>query len=155
MLNIPDMSFCKQTLSYHRLSILYNLTPSSDQHLLSVCRTAEACRNSFAYLPTPRSSTTQALNTTMTCNTDPTTYTSSQLSCNVNSPTLRSLFPLQSLLTITRTVDDKNVAWANASSGNLGMDLGGSGAAFAQLWYDGVEQVGRYSRSPLTANISS
>jgi hypothetical protein len=33
------------------------------------------------------------------------------------------------------------VAWGNVTSDGLAMDLGGSGSAFAQLWYDGVEQV--------------
>lgn len=106
-----------------------------------VCRTSEACRNSFAYLPIADSLTARGLNTTLVCSTDPTAYTSSQLSCNVNNPTLRSLFPLESRATITRTVDEQKVLWANASGGNLGMDLGGSGSVFAQLWYEGVEQV--------------
>jgi hypothetical protein len=107
----------------------------------TVCATANACRDSFAYLSPPASAgDTSALNTSWTCNAEPTTYTSSQLSCNVNSPTLKSLFPLESVLTITRTVDEQKVAW-NGFVGGLGMDLGGSGSAFAQLWYEGEEQV--------------
>lgn len=107
----------------------------------TVCATANACRDSFVYLSPPASAgDTAVLNTSWTCNGEPTTYSSSQLSCNVNSPTLKSLFPLESILTITRTVDEENVAW-NGFSGGLGMDLGGSGSAFAQLWYEGEEQV--------------
>lgn len=108
----------------------------------TVCSSANACRDSFAYLSPPSSvGDTSALNTSWTCNAEPTTYTSSQLSCNVNSPTLKSLFPLESVLTITRTVDQGKVAWIDGSTGGSGMDLGGSGSAFAQLWYEGEEQV--------------
>lgn len=110
----------------------------------TVCSSANACRDSFAYLsPTSSVGDMSALNTSWTCNAEPTTYTSSQLSCNVNSPTLKSLFPLESVLTITRTVDQEKVAWINGSAGGLGMDLGGSGSAFAQLWYEGEEQVSK------------
>lgn len=118
----------------------------------TVCQTAGSCRDSFAYLSSS-SPGDAGLNTSWTCNTDPTTYTSSQLSCNVNGPTLRSLFPLESLLTITRTVNQEQVAWVN-TSGGLGTDLGGTGSVFAQLWYDGVEQV-RKLCSPQTFSRTS
>ncbi|KAJ3510206.1 hypothetical protein NLJ89_g4811 [Agrocybe chaxingu] len=70
----------------------------------------------------------------MTCNTEARVYASSQMSCRVDNPTLRALYPLSSTLNIQRTLQPALSPIPNATS------FGSAGSAFAQLFYDGVEQ---------------
>ena len=62
------------------------------------------------------------------------------MSCNVIQSTLQSLFPLSSVLTITRSLNNSLVPGGVDLRNQLGLVSGGNGTAWAQLWYDGVEQ---------------
>ncbi|KDR81917.1 hypothetical protein GALMADRAFT_240228 [Galerina marginata CBS 339.88] len=104
----------------------------------NVCQTASACQTAFsaAGTVTADSSTlgsTQG-NETMVCNSEPRVYASSQMSCQVINPTLQALYPLSSTLNIIRTLQPSLSPIPNATS------FGGANTAFAQLFYDGVEQ---------------
>lgn len=75
----------------------------------------------------------------MVCNTAPTVYAESHMSCSVVQATLQALFPLQSILTITRSLN------ASLSPGGTGAQTAagltyGDKIGWAQLWYAGVEQ---------------
>ncbi len=104
-----------------------------DASYITVCRTSSACSSSLSGSTSLTS--TSSLNSTLVCNTQSTTYSSSQMSCNVITPLLQSLFPGNSQLTIQRTLDGSLSPKENVTS------FGGNGTVFAQLWFNGVEQV--------------
>ncbi|KAF8881935.1 hypothetical protein CPB84DRAFT_1791330 [Gymnopilus junonius] len=104
----------------------------------NVCTTTSACQIAFsaAGTVTPDSANLngQQGNETMICNSQARVYASSQMSCQVNNPTLQALYPLSSTLNIQRTLQPSLSPIPNATS------FGGAGTAFAQLFYDGIEQ---------------
>jgi hypothetical protein len=75
----------------------------------------------------------------MTCSTIPTTYSSSQLSCYVIQATLQALFPLDSTLTITRSLNTTLSPGGVSTLNSAGL-VSGDGQLWAQLWYSGEEQ---------------
>jgi len=104
---------------------------------------AQACTSLFPSSDDSTTSTSPLIsipqNSNLSCSSSAYTYASSQLLCNVLNPTLQSLFSGKSQLGITRTLD-----WADGpvGSGNRTSGSGlGSGVAYAQTWYDGVEQA--------------
>lgn len=103
----------------------------------TVCTSAPACSNA---LGSRLSSVPTGLNSSLTCNSAPTVYSESQMSCNVIQSTLQSLFPLSSVLTITRSLNSSLTPGGTDLRKELGLVQGGNGSAWAQLWYDGVEQ---------------
>jgi hypothetical protein len=105
----------------------------------TVCNSASACTNSLTRFLNSSNSLSTGLNNTMTCSNIPTAFASSEMSCNVVTPLLQSLFPLRSTLTITRTL---NASLSPGGSNALTSSrlVGGDGVVYAQLWYEGVEQ---------------
>ncbi|KAH9972022.1 hypothetical protein BJV74DRAFT_953946 [Russula compacta] len=57
-----------------------------------------------------------------------------EMSCVVINPTLQSVFPHSLTLMILRTLNTSLTPQPNSTS------FGPSGSAYAQLWYDGVDQ---------------
>ncbi|KAF7796484.1 hypothetical protein EIP86_007661 [Pleurotus ostreatoroseus] len=112
----------------------------------NVCRSANACQIAYnavsgsssssdvasGFLPADTSSTGQ--NDTLTCNMDTVVYAASEMSCDVNNPTLQALYPLRSTLNILRVLNDTYTPIPNTTA------FGSSGSIYAQLFYDGVEQ---------------
>ncbi|KAF4613639.1 hypothetical protein D9613_007664 [Agrocybe pediades] len=105
----------------------------------NVCQTADACQSAFSavgtIVPTNPSLSNSQGNETMTCNTDARVYAASQMSCQVNNPTLQQLFPLSSTLNIIRTLQPSFSPIPNTTS------FGDANTVSAQLFYDGVEQL--------------
>jgi hypothetical protein len=102
-----------------------------------VCTTAQSCQTSLSrYLNT---TTPPGLNSSMTCSNIPTTYSSSQMTCSVNTQLVQTLFPGSTTLTITRTLDAALTPGGAGALTTAGL-IGGSGEVRAQLWYDGTEQ---------------
>ncbi|EJU05788.1 hypothetical protein DACRYDRAFT_20168 [Dacryopinax primogenitus] len=112
----------------------------------NVCLSAGACQSGFwasNFNTTVGQSTPdlsgvspdQTGNQTITCSADSRVYTSAEMSCDVNNPTLQSLFPLQSSLTILRVLNPSLSLYPNVSSLPVP-----NATIFAQLWYAGVEQ---------------
>ncbi|CUA70561.1 putative ATP-dependent permease [Rhizoctonia solani] len=108
----------------------------------NVCRSENICQTAFtaaggssssASSPSPLSAN-QVGNQTLTCNTLPRVYAAQEMSCAVINPTLQALFPLSANLNILRTLDPSLSPTPNTTS------FGSAGSAFAQLFYDGVEQ---------------
>ncbi|KAL0572574.1 hypothetical protein V5O48_009394 [Marasmius crinis-equi] len=70
----------------------------------------------------------------MVCNNSPRVWASSQMSCAVNNPTLKAIYPGASSLNIMRTVDPSLSPLPNVTS------FGSSNSMYAQLFYEGEEQ---------------
>ncbi|ORY24311.1 hypothetical protein BCR39DRAFT_547449 [Naematelia encephala] len=125
-----------------RLSYESCHTGHTDQGAV-VCKSASACTSSLTrFLNSSNlisSSASAALNNTLTCSTIPTVYSSSQLSCTVIQPLLQQLFPLETTLTITRSLNSSRTPGGDSVLNQAGL-VGGDGEAWAQLWYDGTEQ---------------
>lgn len=112
---------------------------SSDGRTL-VCQTADACTISLSqYVNSSNSLGTPGLDTTMTCSASPFVYSSAQLSCSVVQPTVQALFPGDTTLTITRTLNSSLTPGGQTALTQAGL-TGGEAVAYAQLWLDGVEQ---------------
>lgn len=79
------------------------------------------------------------INSSLTCSSSPFVYTSSQLSCSVIQSTVQALFPGDTILTITRTLNSSITPGGVNALMQAGL-TGGDGVAYAQLWLDGVEQ---------------
>lgn len=109
----------------------------SSTKLMVVCTTQQSCQSSLSqYLNTP---TPPGLNSTLVCSNTPTTYSSSQMTCNVVTQLVQTLFPGSTTLTITRTLDSALTPGGAGALTSAGM-IGGTGEVRAQLWYDGTEQ---------------
>ncbi|KAF8579482.1 hypothetical protein K439DRAFT_1654569 [Ramaria rubella] len=109
----------------------------------NVCITSSACQTAFNSAGGNHSSSaipgvgiipSQIQNTSMTCNAQSHVYAAGEMSCQVLNPTLQSLFPLRSDLTILRTLNSSLSPLPNTTS------FGTPGSVYAQLIYDGVEQ---------------
>ncbi|KAH9022606.1 hypothetical protein EDB84DRAFT_1589511 [Lactarius hengduanensis] len=101
----------------------------------NVCQAPTVCQSSFSRNTTSGVIPAQSgLNNTLTCNTAPRVFAAGEMSCAVINPTIQTLFPLSSTLTILRTLNTSLTPQPNATS------FGTSGSAYVQLWYDGVEQ---------------
>lgn len=108
-----------------------------------MCQSAQACSLVF---PSSVNSTTShssaaiplSQNQNLTCSSSPITYASSQLLCNVRNPTLQTVYPGVSQLGMTRTL---NKELSPVDGQNRSAGFGENGTIYAQLWYDGVEQV--------------
>ncbi|KZT59752.1 hypothetical protein CALCODRAFT_515854 [Calocera cornea HHB12733] len=114
----------------------------------NVCRTSSVCQNDFwasSFNTTIAGGSSgvdltgvtpdQTGNQSVVCNTDSRVYAAGELSCDVNNPTLQSLFPLQSTLTILRILTPSLTPYPNVSA----LPFPNS-TILAQLWYAGVEQ---------------
>ncbi|KAH7890070.1 ABC-2 type transporter-domain-containing protein [Phlebopus sp. FC_14] len=109
----------------------------------NVCTSSSACQTAYSAVNGNSSasaglSSLSGVNDTMVCNTAPVVWASSELSCQVNNPTLQAIYPLQSTLNILRTLNASLSPLHNTSGTVLSPD--GSSAAYAQLFYAGVEQ---------------
>ncbi|KAM5542745.1 hypothetical protein V8D89_003706 [Ganoderma adspersum] len=103
----------------------------------NVCQTAKACQSGFASVRGSAGSLTGAdtgQNNTIVCNAAPRVYAAGEMSCDVQNPTLQSLFPGSSTLTILRNLNASFTPLPNTTA------FGSSGSVYAQLFYDGVEQ---------------
>ncbi|KAI6046690.1 hypothetical protein EDC04DRAFT_2626574 [Pisolithus marmoratus] len=123
----------------------------------NVCTTSSACQTAWAAVNGNASASAgiaaaSGVNDTLVCNTQPTVYAAGEVSCQVNNPTLQSLFPLQSNLNILRTYNGSLSPLQN-TSGTL-LSPNGSSAAYAQLFYASVEQFA-CTASPCTQSTSS
>ncbi|KAG6333232.1 hypothetical protein ID866_5855 [Astraeus odoratus] len=121
----------------------------------NVCTTSSACQAAYAAVngnsTTSAQASTAGVNNTLVCNTQPTVYAAGELSCQVINPTLQSIFPLQTNLNILRT-SNASLSPLYNTSGTL-LSPNGSAAAYAQLFYDGVEQFA-CTASPCTQSTS-
>lgn len=106
---------------------------------LTVCQTADACTVSLNRYLNTSTTTPQGINSSLTCSASPFVYTSSQLSCSVVQPTVQALFPGDTILTITRTLNSSLTPGGVNTLTAAGL-TSGDGVAYAQLWLDGVEQ---------------
>ncbi|KZT74033.1 hypothetical protein DAEQUDRAFT_720885 [Daedalea quercina L-15889] len=102
----------------------------------NVCQSASACQSAFsgAGYSTSSSALASGTNETLVCSTDARVYAASQLSCDVNNPTLEAIFPLSSTLNILRTLNPSLTPVPNVTG------FGSAGSVYAQLFYAGVEQ---------------
>ncbi|PIL30681.1 ATP-binding cassette transporter [Ganoderma sinense ZZ0214-1] len=103
----------------------------------NVCQTAKACQSGFASVRGSAGSLTGAdtgQNNTIVCNAVPRVYAAGEMSCAVQNPTLQSVFPGSSSLTILRNLNGSFTPLPNTTAFGL------SGSVYAQLFYDGVEQ---------------
>ncbi|TFK25787.1 ABC transporter [Coprinopsis marcescibilis] len=103
----------------------------------NVCQTSGACQSGLAANGgvTPTAGTLGDLqNHTMVCSTGPRVWAAGQMSCDVNNPTLQSIYPGRSVLNIERTLNPDLSPIPGSTS------FGSAGSAFVQLLYDGVEQ---------------
>ncbi|KAG9125549.1 hypothetical protein FRC07_007159 [Ceratobasidium sp. 392] len=108
----------------------------------NVCQSQSVCQSAFAAAggSSGSGSATSPLgagqvgNQTLTCSTQSRVYAAQEMSCAVINPTLQAVFPLQANLNILRTLDPALTPSPNITS------FGSAGSAFAQLFYDGVEQ---------------
>jgi hypothetical protein len=106
-----------------------------------VCQTSEACTISLnTYLNSSTTTSTQpGIDTSLTCSSSPFVYSSSHLSCSVIQPTVQALFPGDTTLTITRTLNSSLTPGGVQALTSAGL-VGGDAIAYAQLWLDGIEQ---------------
>ncbi|KAG1819763.1 uncharacterized protein BJ212DRAFT_1342871 [Suillus subaureus] len=123
----------------------------------NVCTTSSACQVAYAAVNGNASATSgldgpTGLNDTMVCNTAPTVWAASELSCQVNNPTLEALYPLQSTLNILRTLNS-SLSPLHNTSGTL-LSPSTSSSIYAQLMYAGVEQF-FCTASPCTQTLSN
>ncbi|CAE6473936.1 unnamed protein product [Rhizoctonia solani] len=108
----------------------------------NVCRSQSVCQTAFNAAGGSSNSgsdlsplsANQVGNQTLTCNAQSRVYAAQEMSCAVINPTLQALFPLSANLNILRTLDPSLSPRPNVTS------FGSGGSAFAQLFYDGVEQ---------------
>ncbi|RDB24157.1 putative ATP-dependent permease [Hypsizygus marmoreus] len=106
----------------------------------NVCQSSNACQVAYTASgnapPTPDiiSGSQGGQNNTLTCNTTPRVWASSQMSCRVDNPTLQAIYPLASTLNIIRTLQPSLTPLPNITA------FGAAGSAYAQLFYAGVEQ---------------
>jgi len=119
----------------------------------NVCQTAGACQSGFARVgsvKTTSSSGGSQENNTIVCSTQTRVYASSQMSCRVDvrfhrvvrlfladynqNPTIQAVYPKAVSLNMMRSLRPSLSPIPNATS------FGDPGTAFAQLFYDGVEQ---------------
>ncbi|EJF62714.1 ABC transporter [Dichomitus squalens LYAD-421 SS1] len=103
----------------------------------NVCQTAKACQSGFASVAGTSGSLTGAStgqNNTIVCNDVPRVYAAGEMSCDVQNPTLQSLFPGSSTLTVLRNLNSSFTPLPNTTA------FGPSGSVYAQLFYEGVEQ---------------
>lgn len=110
--------------------------------LKAVCTSSSACQSSLQSLLSSSSSplaNNPGLNTSLVCNTAPTVYAESQMSCNVIQATLQAIYPGASTLTITRALNASLTPGGTAAQKSVGLTYG-DGVGWAQLWYEGVEQ---------------
>ncbi|GMK53955.1 hypothetical protein CspeluHIS016_0105410 [Cutaneotrichosporon spelunceum] len=106
----------------------------------TVCKSASACVSGLSkFSNSSNAITSETLNTTMTCSNVPTVYSSSQMACSVNQPTLQALFPGVSQLTITRSLNSSRVPGSDRALNQAGI-ASGTAEAWAQLWLNGIEQ---------------
>lgn len=107
---------------------------------IAVCTAASACQSSLqTILASSGTTSTPGLNTSLTCNTLPTVYSESQMTCNVIQGTLQGVFPGTSILTISRSLNASLTPGGTSALRSAGLTYG-DGVGWAQLWYDGVEQ---------------
>ncbi|KAL7409470.1 hypothetical protein BDY24DRAFT_355976 [Mrakia frigida] len=105
----------------------------------TVCATDFACGSAYnASDYTSQTSSSllsagQVANQTMICNASPRVYTAGQMSCDVITPLLQTLFPLSSKLTISRNIDTSLSPIPGVTS------PGENSTVYAQLWYDNAE----------------
>ncbi|KAF8655801.1 hypothetical protein AX16_002887 [Volvariella volvacea WC 439] len=85
-------------------------------------------------LPVPGLPGASGGNQTLACNTSPRVYAASHMSCRVNNPTLRAIYPLESTLNILRTLQPSLTPLPNTTA------FGSEGSVYAQLFYAGEEQ---------------
>ncbi|KAJ6500671.1 hypothetical protein C8R45DRAFT_76765 [Mycena sanguinolenta] len=106
----------------------------------NVCTTSTACQTAYSASGSAPSTTQQisgsqsGQNTSLACNTAARVYAASQMSCQVQNPTLAALFPLSANLNILRTLTPDASPLPNITS------FGPAGTVFAQLFYAGIEQ---------------
>ncbi|EIW73559.1 hypothetical protein TREMEDRAFT_11831, partial [Tremella mesenterica DSM 1558] len=104
----------------------------------TVCQSSKACTSSLSsYLNTTQ--TSSALNTSLTCSNVPTVYSSSQMSCSVIQPLLQSLFPGQTYLSMTRSLNSSLTPGGTNVLEKVGL-TNGDNQLWAQVWYNGTEQ---------------
>jgi len=113
----------------------------------NVCQTSNACQVAYAAsgaaqsAPEIVSGAQNSQNNTIVCNTSARVWAGSQMSCQVNNPTLQAVYPLSSTLNILRTLNPSLTPIPNATA------FGPGGSAYAQLFYAGVEQFYCYADS--------
>ncbi|KAF7294642.1 ABC transporter protein [Mycena indigotica] len=106
----------------------------------NVCSAPAACQSAFTAsgrAPTTNQTVANSVsgqNETLTCNSKPRVYASSQMSCRVENPTLQGIFPLKSYLNIMRTLHPELSPIPGSTS------FGANGTVYAQLFYENVEQ---------------
>ncbi|EKM83122.1 hypothetical protein AGABI1DRAFT_98017 [Agaricus bisporus var. burnettii JB137-S8] len=106
----------------------------------NVCTSSNDCQAAFSSLDQSGDPTSafggQSLGNEdpLVCNTAPRVYAAGQLSCQVNNPTLQAIYPLKSTLNIMRTRQPSLTPVPNVTA------FGDTAEAYAQLFYDGVEQ---------------
>ncbi|KIP10262.1 hypothetical protein PHLGIDRAFT_101348 [Phlebiopsis gigantea 11061_1 CR5-6] len=105
----------------------------------NVCQTAQACQSGFASVNSQSSSTaglgtSTGLNDTLTCNQQARVFAAGEMSCQVNNPTLQSLYPLHTTLNVLRTLNNTLSPLPNVTS------FGPQSSVYVQLFYAGVEQ---------------
>ncbi|KAI0373206.1 hypothetical protein BV20DRAFT_963012 [Pilatotrama ljubarskyi] len=103
----------------------------------NVCQTAQACQAGFKSVEGTAGALTglnTGQNNTLVCNTSPRVYAGGQMSCQVKNPTLQTIFPGQSTLTVSRTLNASFTPLPNVTA------FGPSGSVYAQLFFNGVEQ---------------
>ncbi|EMD34339.1 hypothetical protein CERSUDRAFT_125512 [Gelatoporia subvermispora B] len=106
----------------------------------NVCQTANACQSGFSSSGVTQNLTSgldgsdPSQNDTLVCNISPRVYAASDMSCQVNNPTLAALYPGASSLNILRTLNPSLTPLPNITG------FGSSGSIYAQLLYNGVEQ---------------
>ncbi|KAF9239156.1 hypothetical protein BU15DRAFT_46984 [Melanogaster broomeanus] len=123
----------------------------------NVCTSSSACQTAYSAVNGNASASagvaqTSGINDTMLCNTMPTVWAAGELSCQVNNPTLQAIYPLQSTLNILRTLNASLSPLHNTSGTTLSPN--GSSAAYAQLFYAGVEQFS-CTASPCTQSSTN
>ncbi|OSD02070.1 hypothetical protein PYCCODRAFT_1368085 [Trametes coccinea BRFM310] len=103
----------------------------------NVCQTAKACQAGFSSVKGssgPLTGDDSGQNNTLVCSTTPRVYAASEMSCDVQNPTLQGIFPGQSTLTILRNLNSSFTPLPNVTA------FGSSSSVYAQLFYNGVEQ---------------
>ncbi|KAL4065187.1 ABC-2 type transporter-domain-containing protein [Scleroderma yunnanense] len=123
----------------------------------NVCTTPSACQSAFTAVNGNASASaglaaSYGANNTMVCNTQPVVYAAGEMSCQVNNPSLQQLYPMQTNLNILRTYN-ASLSPLHNTSGTI-LSPNGSSAAYAQLFYGGVEQFSCMA-SPCTQSSSN
>ncbi|KAH9918371.1 ABC transporter [Epithele typhae] len=103
----------------------------------NVCQTTAACQAGFSSVVGSAgalSGVQSGQNGTIVCSLAARVYAAGEMSCGVLNPTIQSLFPGSSTLTILRTLNAPLTPLPNTTA------FGSSGSVYAQLFYQGVEQ---------------